>query len=298
MQELLASSPGLLIAVAVVLGLLVGSFLNVVIHRLPRMLEREWREECVELLSPAEAAASGDGPEPEEEPPYDLVRPRSRCPACGHGITALENIPVVSWLVLRGRCSACGWRIPARYPLVEIVTGVLAGAVAWRFGLSVAMGGALLLTFALVALTFIDFDAQLLPDSITQPLLWLGLAFNLGGVYTDLASAVIGAIAGYGVLWLVYQGFRLLTGREGMGHGDFKLLAVLGAWLGWQLLPVVVMLSSLVGAVVGLGLMALRGHRREVPIPFGPYLAAAGFIALLWGQEIVDAYWRFSAAPV
>jgi len=280
--------PGAFVAVVAVLGLVVGSFLNVVIHRLPRMLEREWRSECAEILGVG-APAAGDA---ETEPPerYDLVAPRSRCPHCGHAITALENVPVLSWMALRGRCSECGERISARYPAVETLSAVLAAVTAWHFGWSVQALGAVLVTWALIALAFIDLDTTYLPDGITLPFLWLGLLFNVPGTFVPLSEAVVGAAAGYGTLWLVYHAFRLATGKRGMGHGDFKLLAMLGAWMGWQLLPVVILLSSAVGAVVGVTLMLARGHDRNVPIPFGPYLAVAGWIALLWGDAITRAW--------
>lgn len=282
----LAENPPVLMALAGFFGLLVGSFLNVVIHRLPQMMEREWRGQCAELL---------ETPQPAQSPqPYNLLVPRSQCPGCGHQITAIENVPVFSYLALKGRCSACGWRIPWRYPAVELLTAILSAIVVWRFGLSVQAGGALVLTWGLIALSFIDFDTQYLPDAITLPFLWLGLALNLAGVYTTLEASVIGAIAGYLTLWVVFHLFRLLTGKEGMGYGDFKLLAVFGAWLGWASLPLIVLLSSLVGAVVGIGMIALRGHDRNVPIPFGPYLAVAGWIAMLWGGDLIDAYMNVS----
>jgi len=265
------------------LGLIVGSFLNVVIYRLPRMLERQDREACQEFLKVTPDAT------PER---FDLVAPRSRCPHCGHAIRAYENIPVLSYLLLRGRCSSCAAPISIRYPVVETLSAIAAGAVAWRFGFSAQAGGAVLLTWALIALSFIDFDTQLLPDDITLPLLWLGLLFNLQGGFTTLSHAVVGAVAGYGLLWAVYHAFRLLTGKEGMGYGDFKLLAALGAWLGWQALPSIILLSSAAGAIVGLSLMALRGHDRNVPIPFGPYLAMGGWLALMWGSQINLAYLR------
>ena len=262
------------------LGLLVGSFLNVVIHRLPLMMERDWQCQCADLRGEAI-------PEGEE---ISLVRPRSRCPACGHSISALENIPVLSWLVLRGKCSACQAPISARYPLIEILTGLLTAGAATYFGFGWSALGAFLLIWALVSLTFIDFDTTYLPDAITLPLLWCGLLFNVGNTYTDLASAVIGAVAGYLALWSVYWAFKLLTGKEGMGYGDFKLLAALGAWMGWQLLPVIVLLSSVVGAIVGMSLIVLAKRGREIPIPFGPYLAAAGLIAFFWGERLSDYY--------
>lgn len=262
------------------LGLLVGSFLNVVIHRLPKMMAREWTEQCAALRDEESPVAS----------PYNLVVPRSACPACGHAIGALENIPLLSYVWLRGKCAGCGIHISARYPLVELITGILSAFAAWHFGFGWAAAGALLFIWALVALSFVDFDTQLLPDSITLPLLWLGLLFNLTGVYVPLADAVVGAVLGYLILWSVYWLFKLVTGKEGMGYGDFKLLAAIGAWLGWKVLPVVILLSSVIGAVVGIGLIVLARRGRSVPIPFGPYLAGAGLVALFWGERILQAY--------
>ncbi|NIM28558.1 MAG: prepilin peptidase [Gammaproteobacteria bacterium] len=280
--QYLAANPPVLLTFTALLGLAVGSFLNVVIFRLPRMMERDWRDQCAEIV---------DGEtEVKDRPAYNLVVPRSRCPSCGHSISALENVPVVSYLFLKGRCAQCGWRIPLRYPLVELLTAVLSVIVVWQLGLSLQAGAALALTWALIALAFIDFDTQLLPDSITLPFLWLGLVLNISGTFTDLSAAVIGAVAGYLILWSVYHVFRLVTGKEGMGFGDFKLLAMFGAWLGWSALPLIVLLSSFVGAVVGVAMIALRGHDRNIPIPFGPYLAVAGWIALLWGGDLVEAY--------
>jgi len=278
--SLLQSSPELFISCIVIFGLLVGSFLNVVIHRLPLMMEREWQDQCDEL----------NGNELTERPPLTLSVPRSRCPHCSHAISALENIPVISYLVLRGKCKQCKTGISSRYPLIELLSGVLSGIIAWQFGWGWVCLSALLLTWALIALTFIDTDHQLLPDSITLPLLWLGIFVNLFSTYTDLQSSVIGAMAGYLSLWLVFHGFKLATGKEGMGYGDFKLLAALGAWLGWSLLPSIVLLSSLVGAVVGISLILFKRHQRGNPIPFGPYLATAGWLALVWGTEINTAY--------
>ena len=274
-------SPGGLAAAAGLLGLCVGSFLNVVIHRLPKMMEREWHAQCSELR--------GEAPDADTEP-LSLARPRSRCPHCARPIAALENIPVISYLLLRGKCAGCGNRISLRYPLVEALTGLLSAYAVWHFGPTVQAVGALVLIWALVALTGIDFDTQLLPDSITLPLLWLGLALNLAGAYVPLPSAVIGAMAGYLALWAVFWIFKLATGKEGMGYGDFKLLAALGAWLGWQMLPAIILLSSVVGAAVGLTLIVAVRHGRNVPIPFGPYLAAAGVIALFWGPQITQGY--------
>ncbi|MDZ4251905.1 MAG: A24 family peptidase [Sulfuritalea sp.] len=276
----LLADPAVFALAAGLLGLMVGSFLNVVIHRLPIMMERDWALQCAELR----------GETPPAFEPLTLAKPRSRCPQCGHPITALENIPLISWLLLRGRCKGCTAPISLRYPLIEALTGLLFGLAAWHFGFSAAGLGALVLVAALIALTGIDFDTQLLPDDITLPLLWIGLALNAFNVYTDLKSAVIGAMAGYLALWAVYWGFKLTTGKEGMGYGDFKLLAALGAWLGWQMLPLTILLSSLVGAAVGIGLMVFARHNRNIPIPFGPYLAAAGIIALIWGKPLTRAY--------
>ena len=276
------TQPGIFPLAAGILGLLIGSFLNVVIHRLPRMMEREWHYQCAELR--------GENlPEIEE---ISLARPRSRCPACGHAISALENIPVISWLLLRGQCSECHATISIRYPIVEVVTGLLTAYTAAHFGFGWSMVGATLLIWSLIALTFIDFDTKYLPDSITLPLLWGGLLFNLYGTFTDLPSAVTGAMAGYLSLWSVYWAFKLATGKEGMGYGDFKLLAALGAWQGWQMLPLIILLSSLVGAIVGILLIILAKRGRDVPIPFGPYLATAGLLALFWGQDITQHYLR------
>ena len=276
----LFADPAVFALAAGLLGLLVGSFLNVVIHRLPIMMERDWAGQCAELKG--EAAPVFE--------PLSLVRPRSRCPHCGHQISALENIPVISWLLLRGRCKACAAPISPRYPLIEAVSGLLFALSAWHFGFTAAGLGALVLIAALLALTAIDFDTQLLPDDITLPLLWIGLALNAFNVYTDLKSAVFGAMAGYLSLWGVYWLFKIFTGKEGMGYGNFKLLAALGAWLGWQMLPLTILLSSFVGAVVGIAMMVFARHGRNVPIPFGPYLAAAGIIALVWGKPLTRAY--------
>jgi leader peptidase (prepilin peptidase)/N-methyltransferase len=278
--ELLDRTPIVWSTVIALLGLLVGSFLNVVIYRLPVMMQREWELQAAEVT----------GQHMEQSDTFNLSTPRSRCPHCGHAITALENIPVISYLFLGGKCRECKIGISARYPLIETLTAALSAIVAWQFGFSAACLGALLLTWSLIALTFIDLDHQLLPDKITLPLVWLGLFFNLFGTFTDLSSSVIGAIAGYLTLWSVYHLFRLVTGKEGMGYGDFKLLAALGAWMGWQLLPMIVLLSSLVGAVVGISLILLKNHQRDIPIPFGPYLAAAGWIAFLWGDTINSVY--------
>lgn len=283
---LLQSSPFWFVLVVSVLGLLVGSFLNVVIYRLPIMMEQDWKTQCDELNNQTSEVTA----------PFTLSVPRSRCPHCNHAITAIENIPVISYLFLGGKCKQCKAAISKRYPLIEALTGLLSGIVAWHFGFDWTCLGALLLTWSLITLTFIDLDHQLLPDSITLPLLWLGIVFNLFAVYTDLSSSVIGAMAGYLSLWLVFHGFKLVTGKEGMGYGDFKLLAALGAWFGWLILPSIILLSSLVGAIVGISLILFRQHQRNIPIPFGPYLAAAGWIALVWGDAITYAYLNWTGA--
>ena len=264
-------------------SLLVGSFLNVLIHRLPIMLERSWRQEYQDYF------AEGDEL-PAQAEPYNLFLPRSACPHCGHQITALENIPLLSWLLLKGRCSSCQHPISARYPLVELLCALASVTVAFYYPPGWALAGALLLTWILLALTFIDFDKLLLPDQLTLPLLWVGLLLNLSQQFVPLADAVIGAIAGYMVLWSIYWAFKLLTGKEGMGYGDFKLLAALGAWLGWQSLPLILILSSCVGAILGITLVVMRRHQQSKPMPFGPYLAIAGWIALLWGEQLTNWY--------
>ena len=278
--DLLQQSPGWLLATVGVVGLCAGSFLNVVIHRLPRMMEAQWRAECAAL----------DGRDAPASETFNLVVPRSRCPSCGAPITALQNIPVVSWLALRGRCAACQAPIGMRYPAVELATGAVSVLLAWRLGYSAALPFALAYAWALLALTFIDFDTQLLPDDITLPLLWLGLIANAFGVFTDLRSAVLGAVAGYLVLWLVYWAFRLLAHKEGMGYGDFKLLAALGAWTGWQVLPVTIVVAAGLGAVIGSVSLWLSRKGSDTRIPFGPYLALGGIVALLWGRPAVVAW--------
>jgi leader peptidase (prepilin peptidase)/N-methyltransferase len=280
--RLLSTHALALVALAVVLGLVVGSFLNVVIHRVPKMLERQWRAECAEL----------DGKPVAESPAYNLIVPRSSCPACGHRISALENVPLVSYLVLRGKCSACGGRISPRYPVVEALSGTLAGYVAWHFGPSMTALAAMVFVWTMIALAFIDLDTFFLPDTLTLPLIWMGLLAHVAGLFPEvsLTTAVIGAVAGYLCLWTVFWLFKLATGKEGMGYGDFKLLAAIGAWLGWKALPLVILLSSIVGAVVGVALIVLRGQGRDVPIPFGPYLVVAGLIALFWGQALTSKY--------
>jgi len=287
MEELfyqLEHNPALFTGTALILGLLVGSFLNVVIHRLPLMMERDWQAQCRDYL---------DEPT-KQETPLSLATPASHCPHCDHEIRFYENIPLLSYLWLRGKCSSCKAPISVRYPLVELLTGVLSAVIAWHYGFGPQAGAALLLTWTLVALSMIDIDRQLLPDAITLPLLWLGLTLSLFPVFADIRTSLIGAIAGYLSLWTVYQLFKLLTGKEGMGFGDFKLLAALGAWLGWQALPVIVLLSSAVGALLGGTLILIQGRDRAQPIPFGPYLAIAGWITLLWGERITHAYLRWA----
>ncbi|HEY4873407.1 MAG TPA: prepilin peptidase [Steroidobacteraceae bacterium] len=290
--DVFAAEPALFIGACLAVGLLIGSFLNVVIHRLPVMLERQWRAECEEL-------AAGAAPETSAEP-FNLMVPRSACPACRAPITAWQNIPLLSYLALRGRCAACRAPISLRYPLVEALTGALSAAVAWKFGFGAAAGEALILTWFLVALTFIDMDTLYLPDNLTLPLLWLGLIVSLSGqtqtgasIPVDLRASVIGAIAGYLSLWSIYQLFRLATGKEGMGYGDFKLLAALGAWLGWQLLLPLVLVAAAVGALCGVILLAIQGRDRATPVAFGPYLATSGWLMLMFGHDIVARYFAF-----
>lgn len=280
----------ILLAVSLLLfGATVGSFLNVVIYRIPAMIEREERAYCNELIR---------GSPPSEEEAFNLVTPNSHCPHCGHAIRAWENIPVLSYIALRGRCSACKTGISMRYPTIESLSAVLAVFLGYHFGgANLVLLAALLFTWALLALTMIDIDTMLLPDSITLPLLWLGLLVNLFGMFTSLQDAVIGAMAGYGVLWSVFWLFKLATGKEGMGYGDFKLLAALGAWLGWQALPMIILLSSFVGAVLGILIMYLQRRGKDIPMPFGPYLAIAGWIAMVWGADLMNWYWSTLGTP-
>jgi len=288
--------PPLFYSSVIILGLLVGSFLNVVIHRLPVMLHRSWKDDCLEFLFekfPDVLNASLSHATSKAHEGYNLVVPRSACPHCGHKITAIENIPVLSYLFLKGACRACKAKISVRYPLIEILSAVMATTVAWKFGLSFEALFAALLSWSLISLTFIDYDHQYLPDQITLPFLWLGLLINLNGMFTDIHSALLGTVGGYLALWTVFHIFKLITKKEGMGFGDFKLLAMLGAWLGWQQLPVIILLSSVIGSIVGIGLIVFKQHERGKPIPFGPYLAGAGWIALLWGKEINQLYFNF-----
>ncbi|MDD2934233.1 MAG: prepilin peptidase [Methylotenera sp.] len=279
-SNILQQNSTIFITISTIIGLMVGSFLNVVIYRLPKMMEREWHNNCLEL----------QGKEIPAQTSYTLSKPRSACPKCDHKITALENIPVLSYLILRGRCRDCKTPISLRYPLIETLTGALIGLISWKFGYSSTALFASIFTFALIALTFIDFDTQLLPDDITLPLLWLGLLFNLNFGFTDLKSAVIGAAAGYLILWSVYWLFKLIRGKEGMGYGDFKLLAAIGAWFGWKLLPAVILLSSTLGALIGIALIVLTKRGKEVPMPFGPFLAIGGIAALFFGQQLAAIY--------
>jgi leader peptidase (prepilin peptidase)/N-methyltransferase len=296
--DLLETAPALLIGSAFLLSLLIGSFLNVVIHRLPVMLDRQWRAQAQEMLTDGSAAANPAAPEPVA---YNLVTPRSACPHCNAPIRAHQNIPVVSYLLLGGKCANCKAKISPRYPIVELATAILSAAVVWRFGWHWQSVAALFFTWALVALTVIDLDHQILPDVITLPLLWLGLLLSLAWhaglpppIPVDPASAIIGGAAGYLMLWSVYWAFKLLTGKEGMGYGDFKLFGAFGAWMGWQMLPLILLLSAFTGAVIGIVLIVTRGRDRNIPIPFGPYLAAAGWIALMWGPQIVGGYLSIS----
>ncbi len=284
--DALQQCPIIFLPAAALLGLAVGSFLNVVAHRLPIMLERDWKGQCRELLQlPTEQ---------EPTAPFDLSRPRSRCPNCNHKITALENIPVLSYLFLRGRCSECNCAISIRYPVVELLTALLSVVVAWHFGPTWQAATALLLTWVLIALSLIDIDHQLLPDNIVLPTIWVGLLLSLFTVFTDPESAILGAVGGYLSLWSIFKLFKLVTGKEGMGYGDFKLLALFGAWQGWQFLLQIVLLSSLVGALFGIAMILFRGRDRTLPIPFGPYLAAAGWISLLWGAQINNIYLQWA----
>jgi leader peptidase (prepilin peptidase)/N-methyltransferase len=289
MQALFTQSPIVFIGFSFALALLIGSFLNVVIYRLPIMMEREWRAQCEEIAEmPSAELPTGR---------FDLVAPRSRCPSCGKQITAMQNIPVLSYLMLGGKCGSCDAPISRRYPIIELLTAVFTGIVAWRFGFGWEAGAAILMTWALIAISVIDIDHQIIPDSISLPLIWAGLFLSLfheaaGAemLFVDAKTAIAGGLAGYLSLWSIYHLFRLLTGKEGMGYGDFKLLAALGAWLGWQMLPLIILLSAVVGAAVGVSLIVFKRHDRSVPIPFGPYLAAAGWIAMLYGPQIIDGY--------
>ena len=285
--SILQAYPVATVALVIVIGLLVGSFLNVVIYRLPVMMEREWKSECKLILDP-------DSPDEEPAEPFNLAFPNSHCPNCDAPIRAWQNIPVISYVLLRGQCANCKVSISARYPIIEAVTALMSAIIAWQLGASLEMLAALFFTWSLIALTMIDADHKLLPDQITLPLLWAGLLLNSFSLFVPLYDAVWGAIGGYLSLWSVYWLFKILTGKDGMGYGDFKLLAALGAWLGWQSLLVIILLSSLVGAIVGSIILLANKQGRNTAIPFGPYLAAAGWIAFLWGDQIIDAYLLFS----
>ena len=305
--DLYAAYPALFAASVFVIGLVVGSFLNVVIYRLPIMMEREWRAQIADVTHSTAPATSASGPALAPAPAappaerFTLATPRSACPACKTPIKAIHNVPVISWLLLRGRCAACKAPISPRYPAVELVTGVLSAWVAWHFGFGAIGACAVVVTWALIALTGIDIDHQLLPDSITLPLLWAGLLASVAlgpqpgaALPVSPKDAIIGAAAGYLSLWAVFHAFRLITGKEGMGYGDFKLFAALGAWMGWKVLPLIILLSAATGAVLGVSMILLRGRDRAAPMPFGPYLAAAGWLAMLYGHELVDGYLRVS----
>ena len=285
LSQLFASNPWLLVSLVFVFGLVFGSFLNVVIYRLPIIMEREWTDQCREFLHPGETR-----PGTSDNENLSLSRPGSHCPKCKHEITAMENLPVLSYLIQGGKCTACKAPISPRYPIIEMVTALLSSLVAWRFGFHWLMPAVLLFTWGLIVLTMIDFDHQLLPDNITLPLLWLGLIINSFGLITSLQNALWGVVFGYLILWSIYWLFKLATGKEGMGYGDFKLLGALGAWMGWQALPEIILLSSLVGAIVGISLIAVMGRDRNIPIPFGPYLASAGFLSLIWGSQLSELY--------
>lgn len=279
--SVLQDTPSFFISFITIIGLMIGSFLNVVIYRQPEMMKRNWLQQCAELRGEAI----------ESQTTFNLITPRSACIHCGHKITALENIPIISYLALRGRCSQCQTHISLRYPAVEVITAFMSGFVAWYFGFSVITIATLIFVWALIALAVIDLNTQLLPDDITLPLLWLGLLVNMGSYgFTDIHSAIIGAVAGYLSLWLIYWGFKLITGKEGMGYGDFKLLSAIGAWLGWSMLPLVIIFSSLVGASVGIGLIITAKLKKNIPIPFGPYLVGGAIIALFWGEKLNHAY--------
>ena len=277
---LLQNNSVFFISLCTTIGLVAGSFLNVIIFRLPKMMEREWNQQCSELR--------GETTKP--LPTLNLVKPCSECPHCKHKITTLESIPIISYLALRGRCSQCNTSITLRYPIMEALTGIMSGFIAWHFGYGFITVAALIFVWSMIALAFIDLDTQLLPDEVTLPLLWIGLLINLGNGFTDISSAVIGAASGYIFLWLIYWCFKIATGKEGMGYGDFKLLAVIGAWFGWKMLPLVILLSSLAGAVIGIGLIIVAKNKRDTPFPFGPYLVGGGLVALFWGDQLNRTY--------
>jgi len=277
---LLQTNSVFFISLCTTIGLVAGSFLNVIIFRLPKMMEREWNQQCSELR--------GETTKP--LPTFNLVKPCSECAHCKHKITALESIPIISYLALKGRCSQCNTSISLRHPIMEALTGIMSGFIAWHFGYGFITVAALIFVWSMIALAFIDLDTQLLPDAVTLPLLWIGLLINLGNGFTDISSAVIGAASGYIFLWLIYWCFKIATGKEGMGYGDFKLLAVIGAWFGWKMLPLVILFSSLAGAVIGIGLIIVAKNKRDAPFPFGPYLVGGGLVALFWGDQLNRTY--------
>ena len=281
--QILQSQPGFFIFAMALLGMCIGSFLNVVIYRLPIMMQRDWHEQCCELLDIKNEDVT-------KQEKFNLTLPRSTCPACKHKITALENIPVISYLFLKGRCSSCKVKISPQYPIIEIVTGLMTAYVAWHFGFSLQTLCAVFFTWALISLSMIDLEHSLLPDDITLPFMWLGLACNIFGVFTDIYSSLIGAILGYSILWIIFISFKAATGKEGMGYGDFKLLALLGAWLGWQYLPLIILLSSITATVIGISMIIFKGRDKAAAFPFGPYLAIAGWIALIWGDQLIGIY--------
>jgi len=281
--QLLQSQPVLFAIVMALLGLIVGSFLNVVIFRLPKMMEQDWHEQCCDLLGIKDDHKK-------EQQQTNLIFPSSSCPTCQHKITALENIPVISYLYLKGRCRSCKAKISAQYPIIEILTGLTTAYIAWHFGFSLQALFTVLLTWALICLSVIDLEHSLLPDDITLPFMWLGLACNIFGIFTDIYSSLIGAMLGYGILWIIFMSFKAVTGKEGMGYGDFKLLALLGAWLGWQSLPLIILLSSITASVIGVVMIVLKGRDKAAAFPFGPYLAIAGWITLVWGEELTGLY--------
>ncbi len=291
----LSNNPDFFVGVVFFLGLIFGSFFNVVIYRVPVMMQLEWLENAREFLKQIfklETLPNELQSHPQDLPkqPFSLSKPSSTCPKCGHAIRWHENVPLVSYIILKGKCSRCKTSISLRYPIIELVTGILSAIVAWKFGFSWETAAGIVFTWTLICLTMIDFDHQLLPDQITLPLLWLGILVNMTGLFASLNDAVLGAMVGYLSLWSIYWLFKLLTGKEGMGYGDFKLLAALCAWMGWQALPLIVLLSSLVGSVVGISLIVIKGRDRNIPIPFGPYLAAAGWIAFFWGDSLIYYY--------
>ena len=281
--HLLQSQPVLFVIVMALLGMCVGSFLNVVIYRLPKMMEQDWHDQCCELLEIKNENV-------EKQQRVNLIFPGSNCPTCEHKITALENIPVISYLFLKGRCSSCKAKISLQYPIIEMFTGLATAYVAWHFGFSLQTLFTVLLTWALICLSVIDLEHSLLPDDITLPLIWLGLACNIFGIFTDIYSSLIGAMLGYGILWIIFMSFKAVTGKEGMGYGDFKLLALLGAWLGWQSLPLIILLSSITASIIGVVMIVLKGRDKATAFPFGPYLAIAGWITLIWGEELTGLY--------